>query len=137
MKAARCRISGIGELVKEWKRSPGLSTGGVWVESRGGALVVRGGGSSWAILVFWPRSEKGRLVSHGLGAVRGAVREAVWEAVRGAVRGASLDRTASADRLEANRGDHDMNWEKDRVAGEFDGLDKAALRHLREVFVAA
>lgn len=91
----------MGELVKEWKRSSELSTGGVRAGSRGGALVAKAGDSSWAIFVLWPRSEKGRLAPHGPGAVRGAVREAV--------RGASLARTASADRLEANRGDHDTD----------------------------
>lgn len=62
MKAARCRISGIGELVYEWNRSSGRRTGGFGASLAGeGAAEPNETGVSSAVFVFEPKSEKARV----------------------------------------------------------------------------
>jgi hypothetical protein len=62
MKAARCRISGMGELLNEWNKSSGRRTGGL-ADSFGGAGEVEPKSFDLSSVGFvcWPKSEKARL----------------------------------------------------------------------------
>jgi hypothetical protein len=62
MKAARCRISGIGEFVYEWNKSSGRRTGAFGVSfADEGAAEPKESPASSVVFVFWPKSEKARV----------------------------------------------------------------------------